>query len=122
MAKKDLVDLIDEIRESDGRYRREAYLFTMQALDQVVQGLSVRRHVSGQELLAGVIVTARQEFGPIAYTVFQEWGLKTGRDVGQIVFSLVEAGVLGKEPTDHIEDFEGGIDLDAELQKGGGTG
>ena len=122
MAKKDLVDIIDEIRDHDDRYRREAYLFIMQSLHEVVRSLSQPRHVSGQELLGAVIEMAHQEFGPLAHTVFQEWGLKEGRDVGQVVFSLVEAGVLGKEPADNIADFEGGIDLETELQKGSGTG
>jgi uncharacterized repeat protein (TIGR04138 family) len=120
MPPRDLLDIIDDIRENDPGYRREAYVFVMNALDHFVRRLPAPRHVSGQELLGGVVELAREEFGPLAPTVFEEWGLKSGTDVGQIVFSLVDAGVLGKQPEDRLEDFEGGIDLLSELQPGGG--
>jgi uncharacterized repeat protein (TIGR04138 family) len=120
MPPRDLLDIIDDIRERKPRYRREAYVFVMNALDHVVRRLPAPRHVSGQELLRGVVDLAREEFGPLAPTVFEEWGLTTGTDVGEIVFALVDAGVLGKQPDDRLEDFEGGIDLAQELQPGGG--
>jgi uncharacterized repeat protein (TIGR04138 family) len=119
MPQRDFLDIIDDIREGDPRYRREAYVFVMNALDRVVRELPRPRHVAGQELLAGVITLARDEFGPLAGTVFEEWGIKSGADVGQIVFALVEAGVLGKQPEDRLEDFEGDIDLARELHPGG---
>lgn len=119
MPPRDLLDIIDDIREKDPRFRREAYVFVMNALDQYVRRLPAPRHVSGQELLGGVVELARQEFGPMAPTVFEEWGLASGKDVGRIVFSLVEAGVLGKQPEDRLEDFEGGIDLMRDLQADG---
>ncbi len=105
------------IVESDPRFRREAYEFAMRALEHTTtRVIRQRRHVSGQELLSGVIDLAKQEFGDLAWTVFQEWGVKSGEDFGTIVFHLVEAGVLGKQPGDAIEDFAGGIDLRAELE------
>lgn len=115
MSERTFLDLVDDIREHDPRYRREAYLFVMTALDLVVSRLSKPRHVSGQELLAGAVELARDQFGPLAHAVTLEWGLVTSVDVGQVVFHLVEAGLLGREPTDTIADFEGGIDLAHEL-------
>lgn len=117
MSEHGFLDLIDALRERDPRYRREAYLFVMQALDQVVSRLPQRRHISGQELLAGVTALARDQFGPLAYTVLREWGLAASLDVGHVVFHLVEAGLLGREPTDRLEDFEGGLELEAELER-----
>src|SRR5262249_12950154 len=64
MPERDFLDVVDEIRERDPRYRREAYLFIMAALDQVVTRLSRPRHVTGQELLAGTVELAREQFGP----------------------------------------------------------
>jgi uncharacterized repeat protein (TIGR04138 family) len=66
-----------------------------------------RRHLTGQELLEGVIGLARREFGALAPTVFQEWGLCHAEDVGVIVFQLVEAGELSARPEDSLEDFRG---------------
>jgi uncharacterized repeat protein (TIGR04138 family) len=119
MSEPSFLDLIDEIRDRDPRYRREAYLFIMQALDRVVSRLPQPRHVSGQELLRGVTALAREQYGPLAYTVLHEWGVVTSLDAGRVVFQLVEAGLLGREPTDRLEDFEDGLELRAELEPPG---
>jgi uncharacterized repeat protein (TIGR04138 family) len=111
-------DTVDEIRERDGGYRREAFGFVVAALGVTVQSLSPerkldpeRRHLSGQELLHGVVRLARGEFGVLAPTVFQEWGVLTSEDVGRIVFLLVEGGQLSARPEDRLDDFAGGVDL-----------
>jgi uncharacterized repeat protein (TIGR04138 family) len=119
MSEPSFFDLIDGIRERDPRYRREAYLFVMQALDGVVTRLPRPRHVSGQELLRGAIGLARDQYGPLAYTVLHEWGLVTSLDAGRVVFHLVGAGLLGREPSDRLEDFEGGLELRTELEPPG---
>lgn len=109
-----LWDAVDRIRASDPRYRREAYGFVMVALGETVQGLPAerlahpeRRHLTGQELLRGVVAMARREYGPLAPMVFREWGLRTSADVGELVFQLVECGQLGARPEDRREDFHG---------------
>jgi uncharacterized repeat protein (TIGR04138 family) len=109
---------VDALRERDGRYRREAYAFVMTALGVTVQNLPperlndpVRRHLSGAELIQGTIGLARREFGFLAPTVFLEWGLTTGEDIGHIVFQLVDAGILSARPEDRMDDFLGASDL-----------
>ena len=116
-----LWDAIDEIRDADPRYRREAYAFVVAALGVTVQSLPAervndpeRRHLSGGELLRGVVLLARREFGALARTVFAEWNVHSGEDVGNIVFALVRSGQLSARPQDSIEDFRGGVAL-AEL-------
>jgi uncharacterized repeat protein (TIGR04138 family) len=111
-------DAVDSIRERDGAYRREAYGFVVAALGVVVQALPEerradpdRRHLSGQELLRGVVRLARDEFGLMASTVFREWGVVRSADIGRIVFQLVENGQLSARPEDRVEDFEGGPEL-----------
>ena len=105
-------EAVDDIRSRDGRFRREAYGFLMMALGATVQALPVERrkdpatrHLSGQELLQGVIQLARQEFGHFAPTVFREWGISSGEDVGRMVFQLVESKQLSARREDTIEDF-----------------
>lgn len=117
-----LWEAIDEIRTTDPRYLREAYLFVVASLGITVQGLPSerlndpeRRHLSGQELLRGMVRIARHEFGPMAATVFREWGLARGEDVGNVVFHLVRRGQLSARPEDTIEDFRGDLDLQAAL-------
>lgn len=109
---------VDALRERDGRYRREAYAFVLGALGTTVQALPrerqehpTRRHLSGDELVRGAIDLARREFGLMAPTVFLEWGISTGEDIGRIVFQLVEIGVLSARPEDTLDDFLGHPDL-----------
>jgi uncharacterized repeat protein (TIGR04138 family) len=109
-----LWDAVDRIRSADPRFRREAYGFVLLALGVAVQELPesrrsdpLLRHLSGGELLGGVVRLARQEFGPMAPVVFQEWGLRSAADVGELVFQLVECGQLSARPEDRREDFHG---------------
>ena len=109
---------VDAIRERNPRYPREAYAFLMGALADTVRRLPperasdpARRHLSGQELVAGVIGLARREFGIMAPTVFREWGVMEGEDVGRMVFDLVESGQLSARPEDGPQDFLGVPDL-----------
>jgi uncharacterized repeat protein (TIGR04138 family) len=117
-------DTVDALRAAHGRYAREAYGFVVGALGATVQALPPerladpeRRHLSGRELLAGVVRLAAAEFGPMAPTVFREWGVRASEDVGEIVFELVRAGQLSARPEDTAEDFRGGPDLLAELAR-----
>ncbi len=122
-------DTVDALRETQRRYAREAYGFVVAALGETVRGLPPgrladpeRRHLSGRELLVGVVAMARREFGPLAPTVFREWGVAAAEDVGEIVFALVRAGQLSARPEDTMDDFRGGFDLAAELSRGGDGG
>jgi len=109
---------VDALCERDPRYHREAYAFVLRALGATVQELPrerqddpVRRHLTGGELVEGAITLARREFGLMAPTVFREWGLATGEDVGRIVFQLVETAFLSARPEDRMDDFLGHPDL-----------
>jgi uncharacterized repeat protein (TIGR04138 family) len=105
-------DAVDGIRETESRYRREAYGFVVAALGSTVQALPQERladpalrHLTGAELLRGLVRLARQEFGVLGPTVFREWGVLSGEDVGRIVFRLVECGELSARPEDTLADF-----------------
>jgi uncharacterized repeat protein (TIGR04138 family) len=115
-------DAVDELRSRGSRFAREAYVFVVAALGETVRQLPsdrlgdpLRRHLSGQELTAGIIRIARDEFGSLAPTVFREWSVLRTEDIGEIVFELVEAGQLSARPEDRPEDFVTGIDLPAAL-------
>jgi uncharacterized repeat protein (TIGR04138 family) len=113
----DFWERVHAICERDPRYRREAYEFVMHALDHTTSRVvGQRRHVTGQELLLGIVELARQEYGELAWAVFREWGIRSGEDFGAIVFTLVGEGLLGRQPEDSLDDFRGGIDLQAELE------
>ena len=94
-------EALAKIQAKDPRYHREAYLFVREALDhtQKTIGKDARgriRHVTGQELLVGIREFALQQFGPMAKTVLEEWGIRCCQDFGEIVFNMIEVGWLAK--------------------------
>jgi uncharacterized repeat protein (TIGR04138 family) len=56
-----------------------------------------------------------QEFGPLARTVLEYWGIFTTEDIGKIVFILVEEKLLFKNEEDDIQDFENVYDFEKAL-------
>ena len=107
---------LDKIRAKDPRYARDAYLFVKEALDHT-QKTIIRenkggiRHVTGQELLAGIRELGLTQFGPMAMTVFEEWGVRACEDFGEIVCNMVEGELLAKTENDSRADFAGGYDF-----------
>jgi uncharacterized repeat protein (TIGR04138 family) len=98
--------ILTQLRRRDPRYAEEAYLFVLAALHRCLEGLEEPRHVSGAEVAASVRYLALARFGPMARTVLEHWGIHATRDLGEIVFLLVESGVLIKQDSDSREDFE----------------
>lgn len=103
---EDLRARIDRIVEQDPRYRAEAYFFVLTALEETLQALGERRHLTGQELCEGIRRLAVREFGLMARTVLEFWGCQTTRDFGNIVYNLIDAGLMSKTEQDRIEDFD----------------
>ncbi|MDE2793319.1 MAG: hypothetical protein OXL34_00750 [Gemmatimonadota bacterium] len=87
------------------RFHRDAYGFLLDALHGVISGLSERRHITGQELAEAVRGLAIERFGPLARTVLGYWGIQSTSDLGEMVFDLVEMGILVKDTSDRREDF-----------------
>jgi uncharacterized repeat protein (TIGR04138 family) len=42
----------------------------------------------------------------LASAVLTHWGIHTTEDFGQIVFMLIDVGLLARQPNDRLEDFE----------------
>lgn len=117
MQKIGFNEALARIVAQDPRYDEQAYVFIREALDFTIQRLSKPvhgpgRHVSGQELLDGMREYALQEFGPMAHRVLAHWGVHRGEDIGEMVFNLVNIGILGKTERDQKSDFEGSYDFE----------
>jgi uncharacterized repeat protein (TIGR04138 family) len=117
MNTPDFSDLMQGLLTRDPRYTAEAYAFVRAGLDFTVRRMESPRHISGGELLEGIREFALEEFGPMSRTVLAEWGITCTEDVGEIVFNMVEAGLLGKTDEDSREDFAGGYDFDQAFQQ-----
>jgi uncharacterized repeat protein (TIGR04138 family) len=119
-----------ELVRRDPRYTYEAYEFLYEALNhtqkmlgrlpagEVAEEAERQHHVSGPELLAGIRDLALREFGLMARTVFHMWGIQRTDDFGEIVFNLVEAGLMSKTDSDTRQDFHDVYDLEQALVAG----
>lgn len=112
---------VASIMKRDQRYDGQAYFFLKEALDFTLKRFSDEssgrnRHVSGKELLEGFRDYSLEQYGPMAATLMDEWGIRHTRDVGNMVFRLIEEQVFGKQDSDKPEDFEGLFDLDQALR------
>lgn len=107
---------IEELVRQDPRYEAEAYAFLRDALEKALRQRKKQKkdaspHVSSAELLDAFRVHGLKEFGPMALTVFDYWGVRSCEDVGQMVFNLVGAGVFGKTDADTLDSFSNLFDF-----------
>jgi uncharacterized repeat protein (TIGR04138 family) len=113
---------LDKVLARDHRYTREAYHFVREALDHTQKMLgavpaSEVRHVTGQQLLEGAREYALTQYGPMALALLHEWGLRSGEDIGEIVFNMIEASLLAKTNQDSREDFKDSYDFEEAFRK-----
>lgn len=104
-------EVLAQIRARETRYDEQAYLFVLASIEFLQARLPARRHVTGQELAHGVREFSLEQFGLMAPAVLRHWGIGETLDIGRIVFTLVDVGLLVTQPTDRLEDFEGTWDF-----------
>jgi len=112
---KEIQTFLEKIQKVIGKnapYKFEAYSFVMAALHDTVSKLDKARHVSGRELLDGIRQYAIEQYGALAKTVLNYWGVYKTEDFGKIVFALVDVGILRKQPDDKLEEFVDVYDFD----------
>lgn len=102
----------------DGRYHERGLLFVMAALEFAQRRLPARRHLSGQELAWACREFALEQFGLLAPTVLRYWGIGGTEDIGRIVYHLIDVGLLARQSSDRIEDFDGVYAFDEEFLSG----
>jgi uncharacterized repeat protein (TIGR04138 family) len=115
--------------QRDPRYAYEAYEFIFQALEHTHKMLGrsppdestdpedVRYHVTVRQWVEGICAYARQEFGLMARVVFRMWGIRSTDDFGEIVFNLIDAGLMSRTPDESRADFHALFDLDEVLEQ-----
>jgi uncharacterized repeat protein (TIGR04138 family) len=116
MQEPNFDERIRELIAKDPRYARDAYIFLREALDftqkTVGRGVQTKSsHVSVHELLDGIRQFALAQFGPMTRTVLEEWGVKSCTDFGELVFNMIDVGLLAKTENDSRESFQQGYDF-----------
>lgn len=100
-------DVLERMRERGDQFDERAYLFVLAGIEFLQGRLPQRRHVTGPELTRACRDFALEQYGLLARTVLEYWGIRETEDIGRIVFSLVDVGLLVTQPGDRVEDFAG---------------
>jgi uncharacterized repeat protein (TIGR04138 family) len=109
--------ILAKLQDRNPRFHGKAYLFLLSALHSVLADLDEPRHITGEELADGVRELALSQYGPMARTVLAHWGIHGTEDLGEIVFAMVECGVLIKQDEDSRDDFQGLFDFEEAFER-----
>ena len=104
--------VMEHILQHDTRFDERAYAFVLAALEYAQSRLPERRHVDGRELSHAVRELALEQYGVMSRLVLEHWGIQSTADLGDIVFALVEGGLLMSQPSDKRCDFVAVFDFD----------
>ncbi|MEW6199225.1 MAG: Minf_1886 family protein [Planctomycetota bacterium] len=112
----ELAEKFEDAVRRDGRYPPEAYEFLHRGLELATRmkhgappagsTASLQRHVTGQELCDALRVLAIRQWGPLAREVLRRWNIHRTRDFGQMVYLMIDVGLMGKQDSDEISDFD----------------
>jgi uncharacterized repeat protein (TIGR04138 family) len=125
---------IARLLQEDRRYTLEAYVFIFEALHYAQNVLemgaegpgepipeseepSPEHHVTGQELCEAIRRYALEQYGYMAKTVLNRWGIHGTSDFGEIVFNLIRVGQMRKTPSDARVDFDNLYDFDTAFKQ-----
>jgi uncharacterized repeat protein (TIGR04138 family) len=113
-----------ELLRRDKRFHLDAYVFVFDALryahEQLGMGKSPgsiddtivadeteeERHITGQQLCEAIRLYAVKQYGGMAKSVLNHWGVHNTGDFGEIVFNLISIGQMRKTDNDRREDFD----------------
>jgi uncharacterized repeat protein (TIGR04138 family) len=101
--------LMKKIIAQNFRYSPEAYEFVVQAFD----ACPGETQVSGHDLLKAIRELALQKFRQRAKAALADWKIFKTEDFGEIVFDLVEAGLLAKHFEFIREEFQAAFNFDS---------
>ncbi len=118
MTDEQILAKFERVVRDNRRYARDAFGFLEEGLALAAQrvygeaGPGRGRHVTGQQLCLALRELAITRWGPLARLVLRDWGIQSTRDFGEMVFLLVHEGLLGKQESDRIEDFDDVYEFD----------
>jgi uncharacterized repeat protein (TIGR04138 family) len=113
----ELIERFERAVRRDGRYAPEAFEFLHSGLElasSLKHGREASdrpRHVSGQELCLALRRLALRRWGQLAHEVLRRWRIRSTRDFGEMVYFMIDLGLMGKQDSDDISDFEAVYDF-----------
>ena len=102
-----------DLLKQDQRYHIEAYQFVREALAYAQETIKSsppsatgENHITGQQLCEAIRLYSLEQFGFMAKTVLNSWGVHSTGDFGEIVYNLIRIKHMKKSSTDRREDFD----------------
>lgn len=147
---EDEVYNLHKLLKKDTRFPLDAYIFVREALGYASDILNLgsetapietevqldldakfeesepltERHLTGQELCEAIRMYAIKEFGYMARVVLENWGITLTQHFGDIVYNMIDVGLMKKSPRDSrahfddVYDFKSVFETDFELTSG----
>lgn len=131
MTTRDLIEFFRILSLNDIRYRFGAYVFIHESLEYAQRVLKYGQdsptapregedpeqlpempHLTGQQLCEAARQMALERYGKLALPVLHHLGFHTTSDFGELVFKLIDEGVLRKSTRDQRQDFDNVYDFD----------
>ncbi len=127
-----------QLLRDDPRYKIDAYQFVRDGLSYAQEVLElggaesteltpdeledetqprVEAHLTGQQLCEAIRQYALEQYGLMAKTVLNSWGIHSTSDFGEIVYNLIEIGLMKKSKQDRREDFDNVYEFDTALRQ-----
>lgn len=130
-----------QLLRDDPRFKIEAYQFVRDALSYAQEVLEmgaaqptdasdieavdeddeeetrVEAHLTGQQLCEAIRQYALEQFGLMAKTVLNDWGIHRTGDFGDIVYNLIDIGLMKKSKSDRREDFDDVYDFETAFRQ-----
>lgn len=120
---------IELLLQQDPRYPIEAYQFLRDALSYASETLGYgnrgrievddpleaspgkENHLTGNELCEAIRQYAIDQYGLMAISVLSSWNIKATDDFGEIVYHMIEIGLMKKSDEDKKEHFHSVYDF-----------
>lgn len=124
--------ILMKLVESDLRYKLDAYLFVRDGLTYAQDVLHVgadedegasspetegEKHLTGQQLCEALRKYALDQYGYMAKTVLNSWGLTSTSDFGEVVYNMIGEKLMKKSESDQRKDFDDIFDFEGAFQQ-----
>jgi uncharacterized repeat protein (TIGR04138 family) len=113
-------------------YPLEAYRFVREALSYASDILEmgsekitdpdsdatprIEHHLTGQELCEAIRVFSLHQFGLMARAVLKNWKIESTADFGEIVYNMIQIGLMKKSKGDDRKHFDNVYDFKSAFQ------
>ena len=128
---------LQQLIGKDSRYHVDAYVFIREALAFAADSMELgstseefefaeeeieqnrrERHLSGQELCEAIRKYALKQYGYMAKIVLNQWGVRQTSDFGEIVYNMIDVGIMKKSSRDQKSHFDNVFDFDQAFESG----